>query len=142
MRFLKTFVIVFFLCLSSNALLFADDEHPTPGLDACLAKAEGRTFDLKDCYQAAYEYWDIILNDKYKEVKAQCSVAPDPKECSQTLLSAQRGWLAYRDGFSTLLYDPYGGTIARMEAIEFLYTATKNQALLLDRVTINPAPNY
>jgi uncharacterized protein YecT (DUF1311 family) len=78
------------------------------------------------------------LNDNYKQAKVRCDDALDQKRCSQSLLAAQRSWLAFRDGFSNTFIEAGGGQIAPVFSLEFLYTATKAQALALDGLANMP----
>ncbi|MDR2368504.1 MAG: DUF1311 domain-containing protein [Deltaproteobacteria bacterium] len=124
------------ILLVSGVQAFAEEETPTPGLDNCLENASEYQ-EISTCYFNASEYWDKILNDNYAKAKNQCKQAADERLCSQSLLSAQRTWLAYRDSFSKSLYDIMGtNRVTDIQSSKFIYMATKSQALILADIEV------
>jgi uncharacterized protein YecT (DUF1311 family) len=131
MRFMLVSVAVLFFFFVDGIVAFADDDAQTPGLDSCLGNAPDYN-DVSNCYSNALEYWDKILNDNYKKAKNECSNAVDAQKCLATLLEAQRSWLTYRDGMKETIYEIMGrGRVTDVFTAEFMYTATKQQAVHL-----------
>jgi uncharacterized protein YecT (DUF1311 family) len=89
----------------------------------CLDKANGVTFSMIDCIVAETSRQDNQLNDNYKRLISK--ISPKRKE---TLLSAQRAWIRFRDANCNFYGDPEGGTSARLSADECLLNATADRA--------------
>jgi uncharacterized protein YecT (DUF1311 family) len=116
--------------LSSSVKAFAAEEPPTPGLDGCLERAPDHQ-GIAACYKQAAIFWEEVLNNNYTEAKDECEKSIDVRQCSQSLLSAQKTWLAYRDSFAKSLYN-FIDTEREIDVIssKFYYMATKTQALI------------
>lgn len=136
----------FFVCLAIVGGLFsAPFAHaqerlaattPTelaPGFAACMAGAVS-DLDMSECYSAAANHWDTILNANFKKAMDACKDDVNEKDCRLHLREAQRLWMRYRDAMVDVLYPAEGaGTLQRVEANAFLAEETKKQALLLGR---------
>lgn len=107
-------------------------EELAPGSDACLEKAED-TASVMQCFGAAQEYWDKLLNANYSAVLADCESEPEPEACRTLVRTAQRHWIQYRDAMSSAIAKMNGGgTIMVQRSAGFLARETKKQAQLLD----------
>ena len=61
-------------------------------LDACLAKADGVTVAMHDCYAAGYARVDARLNAVYRRALGGMTPA-----LQMRLVAAQRAWVTFRD---------------------------------------------
>lgn len=61
---------------------------------------------IGQCLLAETDAWDRILNGEWKQVR---SVFKDDATASDSLLGAQRAWIAWRDAECAFQYDRYGG---------------------------------
>lgn len=87
----------------------------SPAYNQCMDKAMS-TAAMLDCAQQELGKQDALLNKAYK---AQMEKLSDPRK--QQLLAAQRAWLKYRETQTAFLYDPDGGSMARIDSeLEFL----------------------
>jgi uncharacterized protein YecT (DUF1311 family) len=71
------------------------------------------TLAISQCMMAENTAWDDLLNREYKKTRSQMSDQPG---LADTLLAAQRAWIAFRDAECTLAYDRYGGGSMRVIA--------------------------
>ena len=79
-----------------------EDGHSTLGMTSCLS--------------AEADVWDRYLNAEYKETRAYMKAAdideaeyfPDFARRVETLLAAQRAWIAFRDAECDLAYAEWG----------------------------------
>ncbi|MDR1109606.1 MAG: lysozyme inhibitor LprI family protein [Deltaproteobacteria bacterium] len=96
----------------------------------CLENTGGVVPDMIDCLQAEYEKQDARLNAAYKKVRAG-----ESEEQAKKLRTAQRAWIQFRDAYGDYLYDPEGGTDARVSAMIWLVVCTTEQAERLERLS-------
>lgn len=80
---------------------------------ACSAAQQppDTTIAISQCMMAEAEAWDVLLNREYgtaRERLAHVEGVPD------TLLSAQRSWIALRDADCAVAYDKYDGGSMRV----------------------------
>ena len=130
-KFVTHGLLVLSLALPSVALAEgqAGEQEFAPGFDACMEQATA-TADMKNCLNAAYEYWDGILNRNYKQAMRNCEEFGEP-ECKKKLLKAQRAWIQYKEGWVDYIYSSTGGTMSSLNALSFQAPETKKQAELL-----------
>ena len=123
-------LLVASLVLPSSALAEGQNgEEFAPGFDACMSKSVA-TVDMVNCLNAAYDYWDGILNRNYKQAIRDCADSGEP-ECKKKLQKAQRAWIQYKEGMADFIHSSTGGTMGSLNAASFLATETKKQAELL-----------
>lgn len=136
-KLLKSLCALLFLALPFCAPLCVPDaraeEELAPGFHACTEKAQS-TADNVECYNAAYSYWDKVLNANFKKAQAACADAADAKECRAKLLKAQRLWIQYKEAMVDALYAlGGGGTMDQLTVGDFAARETKKQAQLLEQ---------
>jgi uncharacterized protein YecT (DUF1311 family) len=108
-------------------------DHPIDRMtDQCLEK-NSSTGGMVGCYAKALSMWDKELNRFYGELMNKL----DPNQ-KQTLQTAQREWVRYRDAQKAAIVAIYTeGTISRIEQAMAINDLTKQQAeklgLFLDR---------
>jgi uncharacterized protein YecT (DUF1311 family) len=76
-----------------------------------------------DCIVAETDRQDTKLNENYKSLTSKIS----PKR-KQSLVDAQRAWIAFRDANCKFYGDPEGGTSARLSANECVLNITADRA--------------
>ena len=69
------------------------------------------TLAISQCLMAENAAWDTLLNREYNKTRALMSDQPG---LADTLLAAQRAWIAFRDAECTLAYDRSGGGSIRV----------------------------
>lgn len=117
---------------AQERMIAPDPTELAPGFRACMSEAD-TDMAMSDCYSAATQYWDAILNANFKKAMAACAQASDEKACRDTLREAQRQWMRYRDAMIPVLMPEDAGTLQRVEANAFVAEETKKQAGLLGR---------
>ena len=95
--------------------------------DSCIAAAKGVTFDMIDCMTAETARWDKRLNAGYKRLLA----ALDPGR-QKALTAAEQAWIKFRDTNCDFVFDPNGGTAARMAANSCVLRMTAERALEIE----------
>lgn len=108
----------------------AQEINLTKQFSVCMDKADGVTQHMVECIDAEIKRQDARLNKAYKAVVADLN--PERKK---QLLEAQRAWLKFRDTNCAFYYDPDGGTIARVQAVDCLMTMTASRAKELENFT-------
>ncbi|MBN8293878.1 DUF1311 domain-containing protein [Rhodobacter sp. NTK016B] len=94
------------------------------GTQACMEGApDGQTtVGMMQCAQAEAAAWDVLLNAEYqraRDVARQGDTAetqPEFQRAAETLLEAQRAWIAYRDANCAMEYAQWGSGSMRMTA--------------------------
>lgn len=94
------------------------------GTQACIEGVpDGQTtVGMMQCAQAEADAWDALLNAEYqraRESARQGDAAEDRPEfqnAAQTLLEAQRAWIAFRDANCAMEYARWGSGSMRMTA--------------------------
>lgn len=107
----------------------AQDSNLSQKFDACMDKSGGVTIDMIDCIGAEIERQDVRLNKAYKSLMA--NLTPERKK---ELQEAQRAWIKFRDLNCNFYHDPYGGSIARVNANSCLMAMTADRAKELDNL--------
>ena len=115
---------------------FADDEIDCP-------KAEAQQ-EMNFCTNKDFETADAELNAVWKKAKAsaeQMDVGqPDDKGAADSLLAAQRGWIAYRDGICDLAgWEARGGSLEPMLVSGCLAEQTRKRTKELQEFVDGPA---
>ena len=64
------------------------------------------TLGISECVMGEHAAWDAILNREYKQ--ARVAYGGD-QAAADSLLAAQRAWIAWRDAECAFQYDRYGG---------------------------------
>lgn len=108
----------------------AQEINLTKQFSVCMDKAEGVTQNMVECIDAEIKRQDARLNKAYKAVMADLN--PERKK---QLLEAQRAWLKFRDTNCAFYFDPEGGTIARVQAVDCMMTMTASRAKELENFT-------
>ena len=101
----------------------AQEINLTKQFSVCMDKADGVTQNMVECIDAEIKLQDARLNKAYKALVADLN--PERKK---QLLEAQRAWLKFRDTNCAFYFDPEGGTIARVQAVDCMMTMTANRA--------------
>src|ERR1700730_5140301 len=105
-RILACFLV---LAMGAAAQVAAAEPPANPQFKKCIDAAAGVTASTVECIDAETKRQDALLNSNYKKALKNLSV---PRQ--QSLLKAQRAWLAYRDAQCNFEYDPDGGTMAHV----------------------------
>ena len=105
----------------------AQEINLTKQFSVCMDKADGVTQNMVECIDAEIKRQDARLNKAYKALVADLN--PERKK---QLLEAQRAWLKFRDTNCAFYYDPEGGTIARVQAVDCMMTMTASRAKELE----------
>lgn len=81
--------------------------------DICSKRHEQpeTTLAISQCLMAENSAWDALLNREYKKSKA---IFADTPGLADTLLTAQRAWIAFRDADCAVAYDQWGGGSMRV----------------------------
>lgn len=108
----------------------AQEINLTKQFSVCMDKAEGVTQNMVECIDAETKRQDARLNKAYKALVADLN--PERKK---QLLEAQRAWLKFRDTNCAFYFDPEGGTIARVQAVDCMMTMTASRAKELENFT-------
>ncbi|MDR1051601.1 MAG: DUF1311 domain-containing protein [Deltaproteobacteria bacterium] len=135
----KIVVAIFTLTFLLNSnIIYAEDNEFTTGIEHCLNNAT-EYIHFTACYSEAASYWDNFLNENYQNVVDLCNNDGNGEQCLKTLRNTQQNWLAYRDGMIKTIYEIMGnGQVTEMQAAEFLYSSTKDQALILGTLASLP----
>lgn len=90
----------------------------------CSDRATLPQIDLTQCAGRDLEFWDGILNTAYQQVIAQSDATRE-----ESLRSAQRAWITYRDLTCEMEASRYeGGSIAPMIRLGCLSRLTERRA--------------
>ena len=108
----------------------AQEINLTKQFSVCMDKADGVTQNMVECIDAEIKRQDARLNKAYKALVADLN--PERKK---QLLEAQRAWLKFRDTNCAFYFDPDGGTIARVQAVDCMMTMTASRAKELENFT-------
>ena len=114
-------------CLFIAGPALASDDKFSKDYQRCLDQAVS-TYDITECAQQELEKQDARLNSVYKKVRDM-----ESESQKKNLQEAQRAWIKFRDTWGAYLYDPEGGTIARVSAISWHLEATVDQAIRLEQ---------
>ena len=104
-------------------------------IDDSLARCKNvasATQAISSCYQTAMKAWDAELNNQYKLLLKDQSVAAQEK-----LKIAQRGWVKYKDDYFLAInafYQQEQGTVWGLVAAETKLNVIKEKAIDLDRL--------
>ena len=124
---MKKAFLFFVTCLFIAGPALASDDKLSKDYQRCMDKALG-DFDIIECTQKELEKQDARLNAAYKKLRAA-----ESEQQKKNLQEAQRAWIKFRDTWGAYLYDPEGGTIARVSAISWHLEATVDQAIRLEQ---------
>ena len=117
-----TTLIVFGLLLNTPPLAAADGEMTQEYL-TCMDKSNGNTAEMTDCISAETARQDARLNENYKRLMSKLSA-----KRKNTLQTAQRAWVKFRDANCSFYFDPEGGTAALLDGRDCFLQATANRA--------------
>lgn len=106
----------------------AQESNLSKKYDACMDKSDGVTTNMIDCIGAEFDRQDVRLNKAYKTLMA----ADQPPERKKQLQATQRAWIKFRDLNCDFYHDPYGGTIARVNANSCMMRMTADRAKELE----------
>ena len=124
---MKKAFLFFVACLFIAGPALASDDKFSKDYQRCLDQAVS-TSDIIECTQQEHEKQDARLNSVYKKVRDM-----ESESQKKNLQEAQRAWIKFRDTWGAYLYDPEGGTIARVSAISWHLEATVDQAIRLEQ---------
>lgn len=107
--------------------------------DICQAQPGGSTtIGITDCITSEYAAWDALLNEEYQNVRRAFGARQgggsglSGEELNNSLLAAQRAWIAFRDAECSLQYDRYlGGTIRGIVGANCLMVMTASRTIAL-----------
>jgi len=123
--------ILIVLGLLSNAPpLAAADTEMTPEYSTCMDKSNGNTAGMTDCISAETARQDARLNENYKRLMSKLSA-----KRKNTLQTAQRAWVKFRDANCSFYSDPEGGTAALLDGRDCFLQATAGRAKELRNLT-------
>lgn len=84
--------VIFLFCLFSFSCFSQEEKHPIDNaMNQCLNDAI-TTAEQRNCVKEAYEKWDILLNESYRQFLNKLS-----KNEKELLVTAQRNWIEFRD---------------------------------------------
>lgn len=115
------------LLLGICTITHANDELYTARFSTCMNQAGGITADMLDCIGEELNTQDARLNGAYQKLRSQLSA-----ERKQSLQSAQRLWIQYRDANCGFYNDPEGGTLHRVMASDCMLRETAERAKELE----------
>lgn len=126
---MKTSLVCLALALTATMPLAsqAQDANLTKQFHACMDKSDGVTQNMVECIDAEVKRQDTRLNKAYKALMADLNA-----QRKKQLQEAQRAWLKFRDTNCDFYYDPEGGTIARVNAVECMMNMTASRAKELE----------
>ena len=120
--------------LAASSLLAApasgQDDGLTAAFGGCMDASGGVTFVMIDCISAEYERQDERLNQLYQTLMNGLDY-----ERRETLRSAQRAWIEFRDTNCDFYFDPQGGTASRLAANSCIMSETAERAAELEMFT-------
>ncbi|MER0238645.1 lysozyme inhibitor LprI family protein [Fulvimarina sp. MAC8] len=110
--------------------------------DACMESPDGQTTTgMTDCLTAESDAWDAVLNERYqarmadaKEIDATRAELGDsqPSQAAETLRTAQRAWIAFRDAECDRIFElNKDGTIRLPETAGCMNRLTAERAIEL-----------
>ena len=122
------------LLIATPAL--ADDE-----IDCAKAEAQQ---EMNFCANKDFELADAELNAIWKKAKAEAermdAEQPDDKGAADSLLAAQRGWIAYRNGTCDLAgWEARGGSLEPMLVSGCLAEETRKRTKQLQEFIDGPS---
>ena len=126
---IKPLVCFFILAACVPAQARADEAPATPQFKKCLDAAGGVTATSVQCIGAEIDRQDVVLNRNYKKAMTLLSA-----ERKQSLMKAQRAWLAYRAAQCSFEFDPNGGTMAHIISTDCVRTMTAERARFLGTI--------
>ncbi|AXK40384.1 lysozyme inhibitor LprI family protein [Crenobacter cavernae] len=91
--------------------------------NACMDRADGVTQGMVECMDGEIGRQDARLNRAYRQVSAAL-----PATRRTLLQTVQRQWMRYRDANCGFYYDPDGGTMARVQAVDCKLQMTAERA--------------
>lgn len=106
-----------------------DSSPLTPAFSACLDKAGGNTFGMKECIAAETKKQELRLNKAYQ---AALKAVTPPRQ--KQLREAQRAWVKFRDADCDFLYDPEGGTLAGVTSADCFMQKAAQRAVELESI--------
>ncbi len=119
------------LLVALSPLVSAATAEPpaTAEFGRCMDRAAGVTVSMVDCIDAEAKRQDVLLNANYKQAVKRLSA-----QRQQSLLKAQRAWLAFRDAQCSFEYDPEGGTMAHVISADCFRSMTARRAEFLGTI--------
>lgn len=121
--------------LGPGAPAAAQDGGPGKAFEACMTRAGGVTVDMIECIGSETERQDARLNHAYQALRSTLGTAR-----RQQLQEAQRAWITFRDRNCAFLFDPDGGSIARVAASDCVLRMTAERAGELERLMPERTP--
>ena len=113
----------------------------------CQAEVEGgqTTLGITDCNQVEAALWDDLLNADWPKHRAWAKVGDDAErpyfngqftDCAETMLKAQRAWIAFRDAECALVYASWGsGSMRNIAASACMADMTADRVIALRQLT-------
>jgi uncharacterized protein YecT (DUF1311 family) len=130
--------LLFVVCLVASASAFAEDK-----IDCANAMAQ---MEMNMCAYQDFERADAELNAVWKQAKASADELDSQenddsrKGAAKSLLAAQRGWIAYRDGACELAgWEAHGGSMEPMVVSGCLAEKTRARTKELQEFVNGPA---
>ncbi len=126
----KSLVLLFILTACVLTQARADEAPATPQFKNASMLRLGVTATSVECIGAEIDRQDAVLNRNYKKAMTLLSA-----ERKQSLMKAQRAWLAFRTAQCGFEFDPNGGTMAHIVSTDCVRTMTAERARFLGTVT-------
>ncbi|QDY68903.1 lysozyme inhibitor LprI family protein [Qingshengfaniella alkalisoli] len=101
--------------------------------ETCQAQDSGQTtVGMIECNLRENEAWDTLLNQIYKDVRAQAASSDkaDGGDRAGTLLRAQRAWIVFRDADCSFAYAQWGNGSMRQIAGSACHVARTAQRVI------------
>ncbi len=127
-------VLIASLLVPSVVLAEKQEEELAPGFNICQKRAdEAKTTPeyrgaINECYAAASEYWESIINKKNEAYKKRYDGSPEKQ---QKVTNFHQAWIEYR-GAEVDLVSADGGTMQITMCPYFYAVLTKRMARLLE----------
>ena len=118
------------LLLLTTVITHANEALYTAQYSTCMDRSGGVTYAMLECIAEELNTQDARLNGAYQALRAALSA-----ERKQSLLSAQRLWIKYRDANCAFYNDPEGGTLQRVMANECMLRETAERAKELETLS-------
>lgn len=111
--------------------------------DACMESPDGQTtLGMTDCLTTESDAWDAVLNERYQARMTEAKTLDkdraewgdsQPSEAAETLRTAQRAWIAFRDAECDRIFElNKDGTIRLPETASCTNRLTAERALALE----------
>lgn len=123
------FAVVVAAALGAVAPSAIAQPHYSAAFEPCMERSGGVTASMIECIGDEFTLQDRRLNALYKE-----ALKTLPATRRGALTHAQRAWLAFKNAECEFVFDPDGGSAARISANDCALRMTAERADALDAV--------